>query len=498
MTRKKKNIGLINYAHNRGSHYKVTADEIFDLINNYSDLGDLSGLYDHFDSKYQLPERVVKQRIRQYIARSYLFKSGGFDSKLHIKNIPKSILRYGALVYALFFAKRKRDVKSFKLIIDDLHAVHELNRFKKLLDLVGSENILCVARDVDISQEFSELHTYNKKKLHDLRLSDLLHSIVSECFSGIWIVLKASIKTKVNLFPVAINIIYSYLSFKSLFMSHRANFLIQERHYDTDPVKNYLFKQFGGVASTSIQKNIFQFDPIFFYTDIDVLFSLGTSGYEDFARYGGRIGEVSPVGSMFMEHYWFGNRHNVKKKYDIAVLGINTSNAYERLDSYDQFMDDYYSLYRWMSKFSIDNPEYSIVLKHHMSAGKDDIEDSILLNSNVKVIDKNSNSYEAAFSSKIAVTYGSTMGYELNAHGLPAFFIDPGGRCSFLPVKGCNYIDKMRVESYDSFCSLMDEILSKDNIVSTTQEVSDMWCLKSSEVSNRIYNYFINEKWLDS
>ena len=490
----KKNVDLIGFTHNRDAHYKIISDEIFNLINNYTNQEEILPLYRYFETRYQLPKSVVEKKIRQYIARSYLLRSGKFDSKLHIKNTLKYVLRYGTLVLSLFFARRQSKVQKFKLIIDGIDAAHELNRFEKLLNLVGKENTLCVTRDIDIKQEFSEAHIYNKKILHDLNLVDLLKSIVNEFFIGIWVVLKASIRTKVNLFPATLNIIYSYLSFRSIFMAYQADFLIQERHYDTDPVKNYLFKQFGGIASTSIQKNIFQFDPMFFYTDIDVLFSLGDSGYEDFIKYDGRIAKINPVGSMFMEHYWFGNKHNIKKKYDIVVLGINTSNAYERLDSYNQFTDDYYSLYQWVSKLSIDNPEYNIVLKHHSSAGEDDIENRILAGSNVKVVDKSNNSYEAAFSSKVAVTYGSTMGYELNAHGLPTFFIDPGGRCSFLPIKECDYIDKMRVESYDSFCLLMDKVLSKGEDVSAMRDVSSMWCLESSEVSDRIHSYFKNEK----
>ena len=494
MTTEKKGVDLINYTHDRGAHYKVTADEIFNLINNYTDQKELTDLYNYFEKSYQLPTPVAKQAIRQYIARSYLLKSGKFDSKLRIKNIPKSILRYGALVYALFFTKRKSKVKNFKLIIDDICAPHELERFEKLLNLVGKDKVLCITRDINIEQDFPEYCIYNKKLFRDINLTDLLKSIFNEFFFGVWVVLKASVKTKVNLFPASLEVIHSYLSFKALFESNSAEYVIQERHYGTNAVKNYLFKQLGGIASTSIQKNILQTDPMFFYIDIDILFSLGTDGYSRAFEYGGRIDDVRPVGSLFMEYYWFNKKYEYKKKYDIAIIGINTSNAYERLDSYNEFMDDYYSLYRWVAKLSIDNPEYSIVLIHHGSAGEDEIEDDILLGSNVRVLDKHDNSYKAVFSSKCAITYGSTMGYELNAHNLPTFFIDPSYRCSFLPEKGCDYIDKMRVDSYDNFHLLMNEIVGKNNVKAIMQESSDMWCLESSEVSNRIYNHFINEK----
>jgi hypothetical protein len=494
MIGEKKDVNLINYTHDRDAHYKVTANEIFNLINDYTDQNEFTELYNYFENNYQLPVRVVKQAIRQHIARSYLFKSGKFNSRLRIKNIPKSILKYGALVYALFFTKSKSKVRDFKLVIEHICSPHELKRLEKLLNLVGKDKVLCITRDVTIEQDFPKYHIYNKKLFRDISLTDLLKSIFSELFLGIWVVLRVSMKTKVNLFPTTLKVIHSYLSFKSLFESNKAQYIIQERHYDTDAVKNYLFKKLGGVASTSIQKNIFQTDPIFFYIDIDVLFSLGSDGYSRALEYGGRIDCVKPVGSLFMEYYWFNEKHECNKKYDIAVLGINTSNAYERLDSYNEFMDDYYSLYRWIAKLSVDNPEYNIVLIHHASAGKDKIEDDILLGSNVRVLDKNNNSYKTAFSSKCAITYGSTMGYELNAHNLPTFFIDPGYRCSFLPEKGCDYIDKMRVDSYDAFHLLMKKIIGVDNIKDVMQESSNMWCLESSDVSNRIYKNFISEK----
>jgi len=494
MTKVKKDIDLINYTHDRDAHYKVTADEVFNLINNYTDQKELTELYNYFEKNYKLPVCVVKQAIRQYIARSYLLKSGKFNSRLRIKNIPKFILKYGALVYALIFTKTKTKVRNFKLIIDYICSPHELKRFEKLLNLAGKDKVLCVTRNLNIEQDFPKYHIYNKKLFRDINLTDLIKSIFSEFFLGIWVVLRVSVKTKVNLFPISLNIIHSYLSFKSLFESNKAQYIIQERHYGTDAVKNYLFKELGGIASTSIQKNIFQTDPMFFYIDIDVLFSLGNDGYSRAFEYGGRIDCIKPVGSLFMEYYWFNKKDEYKKEHDIAILGINTSNAYERLDSYNEFIDDYYSLYRWVAKLSVDNPEYNIVLIHHSSAGEDNIEDEILLGSNVRVLDKNYNSYKAAFYSRCAITYGSTMGYELNAHNLPTYFIDPGCRCSFLPEKGCDYIDIMRVDSYDALRLLMNKILDEDNLKDEIRESSNMWCLESSDVSNRINNYLTNHK----
>ena len=86
------------------------------------------------------------------------------------------------------------------------------------------------------------------------------------------------------------------------------------------------------------------------------------------------------------------------------------------------------------------------------------------------------------------------MGYELNAHGLTTFFIDPGSRCSYLPLKGCDYIDDKKVSSYDDLVTLMSDIVDRGNLPKITQEISDSFCLSSSDASDRIYNFFINRR----
>ena len=494
MSKKITNINLIKYSHNRSAHYKVTTNEIFNLINNYTDQKSLAGFYDYFSRKYNLPEFVVKQGVRQYLAKSYSYKNGEFEPKLHVKNIPKSILRYGALIYAIFFAKKKGKERKFDLIVDDIHAPHELERFRRLLKLVGSKKVLCVAQNIDIKQDHSEYCIYNSKRFRDINLTSLIKSIFNESFIGILTVLKISIKSRVNLFPISLQIIHSYLSYKTLFESNVAPYVIQERHYDTNPVKNYLFKQSGGIASTSIQKNIFQADPMFFYVDIDTLFSLGESGFNEFLEYGGRIDKVVPVGSVFMEYYWFSNidvPSSLGKKYDVLFLGINLA---DRMDSYNEFLEDYYSSFKWLVRLKRENPDYRIGVIHHESLRNVDvIEAEVLLNSGVEVIDKVANSYVAAFSSHCAVTYGSTMGYELNAHKLPAFFIDPDYRCTFLPDKRIDFMDRLRMNSYDVFSKSVKDVLSGNKNEPLAKVQMSELCLDSSTASDKIYKYLKKE-----
>jgi hypothetical protein len=478
---------FLDYVYDRDENFKDTADDLYSHINNFTNLKDLLSLYNYFETVYGLPQSVTKQKIRQHLGRSYLFKQQKFKSRLRIWNIPRYMALYAGLIYALFFTTRKSESKTYSLIIDNIHAPHELLRFEKLLNLFGSNNVLCVSMERDVSSDFPNYNLINTKLFRNFFLKDILSSIYNEIFSGIWIVLKVSINTRVNLFPIALQIIHSYLKFKSIFESNKAKYVIQERHYDTNAVKNYLFKKYGGIGAVTIQKNIFQNDPINWYMDIDILLSLGQSGYEDMLRYGGSARSVKPVGSMFMEALWFDKKISTKKIFDLVILGINTANEYGRLDSFNEFMSDYYSLAKWCAKLSIERPSYRIALCHHASLRKDLIEEDILKGSNVEILDKTLNSYEMAFSSKCAVTYGSTMGYELNAHGLDTFFVDPGYRCTFLPSKGNDVIDKMRITSYDDFARAIDEVVIDDRKFISNSE-SSAWIMESSEVSREIFN----------
>ena len=478
---------FLGYVYDRDVNFKDTADELYSHINHFTNRKDLLSLYNYFETVYGLPQSVTKQKIRQHLGRSYLFKQQKFKSRLRMRNIPRYLALYGGLIYALFFATRKRETKTYSLIIDNIQNPIELLRFEKLLNLFGSSKVVGVSTERDLSLDFPNYNFINTKLFQNFLLKDLLSSIYNEMFSGIWIVLKVSINTRVNLFPIALQIIHSYLNFKSIFKSNKAKYVIQERHYDTNAVKNYLFKKYGGIGAVTIQKNIFQNDPINWYMDIDILLSLGQSGYEDLLKYGGSARSIKPVGSMFMESIWFDKKISTEKIFDLVILGINSANEYERLDSFNEFMSDYYSVAGWCAKLSVERSSLRIALIHHSSLIEDLIEIDILKGSNVEVLDKTLNSYEMAFSSKCAVTYGSTMGYELNAHGLDTFFIDPGYRCTFLPNKGNDVIDKMRITSYDDFACAIDEVVSHGRkFISKSESLA--WAMESSEVSKKIFN----------
>jgi hypothetical protein len=228
---------------------------------------------------------------------------------------------------------------------------------------------------------------------------------------------------------------------------------------------------------------------MYYYCDIDWFFSLGNRTADGLFEYGARIDKIIPVGSMFMEYYWFSNQEKVEKNLDIVMLGINVMNAYERMDSYSKFIDDYYDCIRWLVRFKNDYPSYRIAIKHHSSAGEDKIEEEIIASTGLEAVDKNANSYKIAFGSRCAVTYGSTMGYELNAHGILTFFLNPNKHSTILLDYNDKLLEGLNVASYEIFRDKVLGILSGDNKVFIN---ADDICINSSIVSNRIYKELVN------
>jgi len=483
-------IYLTNYSHSRSDDYVTAANELRDVIDSFANQKELSWFYNYFNKRYKLPRKITKQKLKQHLSKQYRYRPAMFSNNLNATHIPFSILAYGMLIYALFFVRRRVKRERYKLIIDDICSPHELLRFSKIINLLGSENILCIGRGNDVFENFSQYNFHTKLLFRSFFIRDLSKAIFNELFHGIWIILKTSLATRVNLFPIGLQIVHSYLSSKSLFESYEADFLLQERHYGTNSVKNFIFKKYGGKATASLQKNILQLDSNIYYMDIDVLFSLGTKGFERACEYGGRIGNVIPVGSMFMESGWFSEKIMIEKQYDVVMLGINTSNAYDRMDSYDGFIDDYYSSYHWLVRFKEENPAIKIAIIHHSSAGKDLIEDEILKDVDIEIIDKRKNSYAAAFSSHCAVTYGSTMGFELNAHGQPTLFIDPNFRSSILSTSADDFPLETRVGDYSEFSYFLLKNISNSKEGYEWPAVFDGMCLESSTVSNKIVSYF--------
>jgi len=486
-------MSIIDYSHNRDSDFKESSDELFELIEEFVEEEKLESFFNHYESRYSIPIGVLKQSLKKNIIRHYRYRSARFGEKLRLRTLPLSIVKnIGFLLLSLIYSRKKRYNKHYKLIVDEIDQNVYLERFSKLINLFNKDDVLVIAT-ADIDQE--KFPDYNIKRLKLYKYHDLIEVIkiiyYELCF-GFWICLKTSFQLRINLFEQSKVIIATLIRYKSLFKECSADYLLQERLYTTNAIKNHLFIKSGGSATSTMQKSILELDQMSYYIDIDYFFSLGEITAERAFEYGGRIDKVIPVGSYFMGYYWFNKPRHNKKNIDVLMLGINTMNAYERLDKYTEFMDDYYKSIRWLVKFKKENPSYRIGIKHHSSAGNDIIENKIILNSGVEILPKEQNSYELAFESRCIITWGSTMGYEMNAHGVPSFFLDPGKRNTFLYDLRNKNFQHILLDNYDDYqnylVSTIDGLINKDY----GENLSKNLCLDSYNVSKKIYKTFCN------
>ncbi len=493
---------ILNFSHDRNAPFERSAAELRDTIDAFAVRPELNGLYDHFERDYSLPRDVVRQQIRKYLEKAYDYKTCRFSEDLSTRKIAYMALRHIAYLLYVVFTSRKygKPPKRYELICEWVLEGEEIDRLSRLIGLFGRENVLittpCPVNKPGYNIEYrpspSATQT-QKQSFYVPRLYDREETLraFSREMRELKVYADLSRRTGVNLLPVAGHIVNQYLYYTSIFKHNRAKYCIQERHYQTSAIKNFLFRKYGGKCSAATQKNIHQISNCGFYYDADAFFSLGNRTAERALDYGARIGQVVPVGSLFMEHAWFNgakDKGRPDKRYDIVYLGINFARAKDNLDSYASFVDDYYETFRWLARLSRENPALKIGIKHHGSNHIDEKETDIIKGSNIETIDQKLNSYDIGFSSRCAVTYCSTMGYELIAHGLPVLFLDPDRRnVTWFSEK--SLVDNCRVTTYSQFDRAIKDLLGGKNARMETDDI----CLNSADVSGRIYEYFRKE-----
>jgi hypothetical protein len=454
------------------------------------------GVTDHFARHYGIPNKVVRRFIKLRLAKSYSNQNARFDKGLQLKAVPFSMLRYfGALGWALVWSRRKKIVTEKPLLlIDDIRSEHELERFGPIIEKVGQDNIFVVMKKgmKGVSQFGFRVEVLEPLKGYEF--SQVLRVIWKELRFGLFLYVKESLSLKLNIFVFASRLTQDFLYASRLSEEVSPQYILRERIYETSSVINFVMTKRTNCTTITLQKNIFQRDGIFFFSDTDWLFALGSETGQDYERFGGRVGKLVPVGSLFMEYYWFKENKlaELPLVIDVLVLGINTSRAYDRLDSYEEFFNDYYGAIAWLPRVKRDLSLGRIMIKHHASADIDRREDEIIAGSGIEIMERSGNSYLAAMKAKCIVTYGSTMGYELAGHGKSVIFLDPEGRNTFLPqqvVGDCIY---HRARNYESFKKLVGAVLSNIAFPPYKGKAGQRYCLDSEHVSSRIASVLLD------
>jgi hypothetical protein len=485
-------IELLRFSHDREVPFKQSCDALRDIIDAFAEQPELEDWYNHFEKCYSLPNDVVKQQLKQCLERKYDYATSKFDHRLSVKDGIKATIKHiGFLMYALINSKRRKNgFNKYELIIDGVTSKEEYQLFSRLINLFGKENVLIITEIFLVDNNHNIIYR-PPHKLYEL--TETVRTFIKEIINGLKIYRRLSRKLNINLIPIASSILVHYLYFYNIFKYNRSKYCIQERYRSTSAVKNFLFHKFGGIHSCCLQRNILPLGRNGFYYDIDVFFVLGKRTADRPLKYGAKIKQIVPVGSLCMERDWFNNRSKCDspEKSDIVYIGGNFGNMNPSIDSSSSFKPDYYKSFRWLVEISKEYPHLKIGIKHHSNNEVDEREMEIINNSNVMRINQKLNSYEVAFHSKCAVTFCSTMGYELLAHGVPVFYLDPGRRSQFLPDD--DLLDNWRIITYDELRNKVESHLSIQSFEKGGQFSKDDLCLQSNSVSERIYTWLVKK-----
>jgi hypothetical protein len=252
------------------------------------------------------------------------------------------------------------------------------------------------------------------------------------------------------------------------------------------------------MSSSTLQKNIPPQGRNGLYYDSDIFFTLGDKTGDRPKKLGGRFDKIVPVGSLFFESEWHKTDNAnfiLKKDWDILYVGINHRGA-EFQDIYADYQDDYYEHFVWLANLSREHPTLRIGISHHTSNIRDVTEMELIRGTNIERLDSTLSSYRLAFQSRLIVTFGSTMGFEMLGCNVPTIFLDPGGRnWQFLP--DTEEPDIIRIESFEellAFWSMFESLEINSMKMLTPTFTPEDWCKKSDGVSASIFATLMNSR----
>ena len=439
-------------------------------------------------SLLSMPEKVIKFEFKYYFFRSFRNSLNIFSLQFNYLKILRSYIKiYFIFIYLLLYSNKKKKVKSYDIIIDDVEFKAEYLRTKE----VGKKfkNYLIIG-----SLKIKDEAYYNfRYKNIDLKL--IFETFNFNFFKKVNKYFYLSIKNKINILDIILHLSKLNIKYEYIFRNFKSKYLFQERHTHTSKIKQHLFKKNGGLITSSIQKNIIQLNAPGSFCSVDVLFSLGKKTHEKLQLIGADIKKIYPVGSLYLNLNYFNKpkiQNSNKSHYDYDIINFASRMDYFQ-DTHENFIDDWYEHFSWLAKLSNDFPSLKIAIKqrNRNNLDKDKRLNKILENSNVKIIigenelDR-STSYNYCFNSKVLCTWTSTVAFEMIGHKIPCFIMDPNGRNeSFFPND--NFNNKFKVKSYAQFKSHVIDTLEGKKIFNFDD--SDDYCINSENTINRITSY---------
>lgn len=472
-------------------------------------------------SLINIDEQHVKLKLKKIFFNNFSFELNKFNN---FNTYIRIFFQWFAFIYIflkLFKRKKKTYRKKKKLILFGVEAFDQIEKFKRVLkkfnnfvlvtgnnfDLTSASttedylknNLIINAekRLLSFSYKDNPLEKYNLKteivNERDWILNDKSLNNCFEIFKLGYFFFNYSLKNKFN-FLLFLNIIlFSYFKNYSIFSEYKSDVLIHDRIYLSCPIRNSLFKKFGGKISVCVQHQLTE--PIIsLFNDIDLFLTFGSekSTKKILDKFGSNVKKIYAVGSPRLENYYYksSSSFHFKEKIDILVIGVNFSGWYY---ANKNTRKNYYKYCSYIRDISIRYPFLKIYVKHHTSHKEDIREIDIFKNSSVKFLDEKKNSYSFLKNSKLILSFSSTMIQE--TYGIKrknVYFVDPEQN-NLLFFKDNSYLNKIKINSFKNLCRIVEKIFLKKKNIKYKIKKSNEICLKSKNVSSLIANKIFSE-----
>ena len=432
-----------------------------------------------------LKKETILNETKGFIFENFINRYGKFNEKISNSHLRYFLTNIIFLIYVFAFSKKKPDIRKKYDLVVDLTKNTQYDYFDKIAKKIKTIFIL--------DKKDQRFNYFIINKFSNYTISKKTNSFFSfQLFILKWFYF--SYKERVNFNYILFHFFKLYFRNHSIFQNIEAKFLIQERYTNTSPIKNEIFKNYGGILSTVIQRNIFQRNGpgMFMYTD--VVFSLGKETCRILEDLDGEVKEIYPVGSFFMEKNYFDRpqltiNYDLIKKFDLLIIAA--PHIWDFISGYDGYYNDYYLHFEWIRKFATENPSLNIGIKH-----KDKLENpkEIEMFKNTKnvtyIVDQTKwkDSYLYANLAKSVCTWSSTLGHELLSIKKECYYIDPNyNNKSFIP--DYEFYKPLRLNTYEKFAkTVKNQIKGEKNMIILNN--SDQFCLNSENVSQKIVEFF--------
>lgn len=454
-------------------------------FSNQSNYKDLIRVFSHC---YKIPIKYLNNQTKIILFRNFINLEGKFNNKFKFKKIFFDSIKF-LLIYMYFRIKSKscsQNRKRFDLIIDDIDVTTNYNKYKNLSRKFKTAYISNFEAKL---KNLYNINNYNKLIISKNEINKLSLKNFFTLFIRTIIV---SIKLRCNLFPFTEDFFKNYFKYESIFNQIISKHILQDRHFNTNEIKNFLFKKKGGKFTSVTQRNILQLNGIGMFIFSDIIFSLGKKTVDELENLGGEVRFKKPVGSLAMEYNFYEKKKKLRNNFPAYDVVVFCSDHLSKMHSgYNSYYKDYYLHYEWIAKFALKHQNLNIALKMKRYIQDERVLEYFKKIKNVTFLYTKdiqfSNSYFYAEKSKVLCTWSSTLAFEFFGEKRESFFIDPGFRnVGFIPNK--TFLKRYKLSTFEKFEKTILKKINNRRVKKIKNY--DYFCLNSKNTSDRISKIF--------